>query len=236
VAQWALRKYGELAGYQRDGFGDPAVRPSEHYYHCTADQWLDFMEVVFRDRDCRLGLRGVEAINTVLREDGIGYAFTTIQDQWPQAIIKNNEVLHQAAVMPALQLLSGRRWDDASEHLRQAHQHLRQAHWRDAINQASAALETTIKIICQAKGTGWEYPQNQATVGTLVQVVIRNGLLPPFYEHAIVNSSGSLRNKMGGHGRDPGADGYDAESHHAHHMVNVTSAHILLLVQAAGIL
>src|SRR4051794_21857001 len=61
-----------------------------------------------------------------------------------------------------------------------------------------------------------------------------NGLFPPFYA-PIFEAVGTIRNKMGdAHGRGP-TPLYAVAKEHADHMLQMTSAHITLLVRLAGI-
>jgi hypothetical protein len=67
---------------------------------------------------------------------------------------------------------------------------------------------------------------------TLVETCAKEGLFPSFYTE-ILKASGIIRNKFGSHGKGPTPPHGIASAEHAEHMIQQTSAHILLLARLA---
>jgi hypothetical protein len=87
-----------------------------------------------------------------------------------------------------------------------------------------------LKTICDLQG--WRYDPDKDTCARLVKICKENGLFPPLYE-AILVGTGTIRNKLGdAHGRGPNPV-HQASQEQAAHMIQMTSAHITLLVGLA---
>jgi hypothetical protein len=245
ITKKCLRLYGSLSAQPSDVGEDYKCPIIEHFHYCSTDQAIDFIEMMFRSGEVpRFGPALVEPINDILKEEGIGFAFSQYVKadgqkyvparqiryaRFPEAIKKSNEAMHQAVVMPCLELMNGARWDAANQHLRKAHEHHRHGNFREAITECQSAFETVLKTICKAKG--WAYRENQDTVSQLIDVCKENGLFFPLYA-SILTSSASIRNRLGAHGTEPDpvlVPTYE----HADHMINATSANILFVAKSA---
>jgi hypothetical protein len=219
-----------------------------HFKNCPTDRAIDFIEWCFESPQYGCGQEGVDAINNIFREEGIGFEFSRYVDgkegmdshgrvrktvdQYPQATMKSNEVLHATTVMPALQLLSQPIWKGANEEMLQAHQHLRAGNYADAITWAGKCLESVLQIICDTKN--WTFVPDKDTLNRLLQTCYMNKLFDAPYIDVLQKSSGEIRNKWGGHGTAKSAHG-PATFQMAEHMIQLTSAHVVLLAKMAGI-
>jgi hypothetical protein len=220
----------------------------DHFFACTDDEAIDFIEWCFQSDGYRGQQNGVETVNNILREEGIGYEFspyvvTTIQlpsnggnassrydIQFPEATKKSNELLHSTTVMPCLHLLSNPKFKVANAEMLQAHAQFRKGEFEAAINACGQSFESVFKTICTAKK--WKYDADKDTLSKLIEICAGNGLFPSFYTE-IFKASGIIRNKFGSHGKGPTPPHGVAGAEHAEHLVQQTSAHILLLARLA---
>lgn len=244
------------------------VAGANHFLAAPTDKAIDFLEFCFRTDEGKKHIEIVETVNSILREEGIGFEFTQYKfgvahqetrspfgelatalqikfvSEFPEAIKKSDTAIHQQVVMPALHVVSRSEFAVANAHLLKAHEHHRKGNnRREAIVEALAALESTIKVICQAKG--WPYQENKDPIGPLVKILADNQLIYDFYNSVIVGAA-TVRNRMAGHGQEKASLNLSAKAHkspvnapvptdtHVEHMIHMVSAHILLLVRLAG--
>lgn len=243
------RTYGGLA---RPGY--EAVRQSDipviqHFFSCTDEQALDFIEACFRLNMSGGGQVAVDEINAVLREEGIGYALTKYlgpgltsneirigqpipADQLPRVIRVDSQAIHSEVVTPALGLLSNPIFGVANTEMLKAHRDHRAGQDEDAITACCSAFESVLKTICDQKG--WAFNADRDTCATLVDICFKNDLFPSFYVE-LFKRVGTIRNKLGdAHGRGPNPLN-NVEAAHPEHMLHMTSAHIILLCKLAGL-
>jgi hypothetical protein len=241
AAQAALMQYGTLNCSPDER--DSAVSAEQHFMRCKPEEAIDFIEWLFKAEYYRAQQLGVDAVNDIFRQEGIGYEFspyTVNQDhvdkfggyritvQHPEATKKSNEVLHATTVMPALQVLSCPVWKGANEEMLKGHEHLRHGDFADAIHWAGKCLESVLQIICDKKK--WKFAPDKDTLSKLLQACHTNGLFPSPYIEIFQKSSGEIRNKWSGHGKAISANG-PATFEMAEHMIQVTSSHVLLLAK-----
>jgi hypothetical protein len=67
----------------------------------------------------------------------------------------------------------------------------------------------------------------------MIHICRGNNLFPPFYTEVFKNA-GTVRNKLGGHGKGPNPQ-YEINAENVDHMIQMTSAHITLLAKLANI-
>jgi hypothetical protein len=217
----------------------------EYFQKCDDERFIDFLETIFRS-GVSAGLQvGVEVVNRIFREEGVGFEFTAYSHRdtptedrrgtrrewtYPAAVLKADELVHTTTVMPALNLLSGTIWKGADVEMLKAHEHLRDGNCADAIHWAGKCLESVLQIICDKKP--YPYVPDKSTLNPLLQACHTGGLFKFPYIDVIQKSSGELRNKYGGHGKAKSAAG-DATPEIAEHMIQITSAHVLLLAKWA---
>jgi len=244
AAKRALMEYGRL--HQPPSGLKLSMEGIKHFEVCSNEQALDLLEWCFQSEGFRAGQQCVEGINEIFRDEGIGYEFSpyivhstplpnggvSCQVQFPEVVKKSNELIHGTTIVPTLDLLSkGKTFETANREILEAHQHFRQGQFTAAINSAAQALETVLKTICEKKR--WPYQKDKDTLGRLLQTVQQKGLISDLYATAIQRTSGDVRNRLGAHGKGP--EPIFATVEQAEHMIQVTSAHILLLVRTAKV-
>jgi len=255
VGQKLLVEYGGLAapGYEAARVSNNPV--IQHFFSCDDDMALDFLEAAFQTIGHCGGQRTVEAINTIFRDSAIGYELTPfvmkVSDRpgklfginagkelditYPQVITKESEFLHTDAMQPTIELLNEPGYEGANEEFLKAHEHYRHGRNSECLVDCLKAFESTMKIICDAKG--WTYKQTD-TASKLIKVCLDNGLVPTFSEQQLTSlrtllESGvpTTRNKLGGHGQ--GKQRVQVSDSVARYVLHLTAATILLLAESA---
>jgi hypothetical protein len=93
----------------------------------------------------------VVRLNARFRQHGIGYEYVD-----GELCRVDETYVHSEAVKPALLALTGPDWDGPREEFHSAVAHYRKDEFKDAIVDAGNALESTMKVICNARN--WTYP------------------------------------------------------------------------------
>ncbi|HTV49188.1 MAG TPA: hypothetical protein VMG59_12170 [Phycisphaerae bacterium] len=249
VAPILAREYGGLMG------GDQMASPSHdhhpvilHLSYCSDPQVIDFITIAFRSWNYRAGQHGVDEINRILREESIGYEFTQyverevlsqdssgrtrrlIEYDYPEVIVKHEEYAHESIVKPCLSVLANPVFKVANDEMLKAHEHIRKNNLDDAITCCGAAYESVIKTVLDKKG--WTYDAKKDTCATLVDICVREGLLPGFCADAF-KAPGRFRNNLSSaHGRGP-TPLHVADLEHVDYMIQLSSANIIFLVKLA---
>ncbi|GDX98651.1 hypothetical protein LBMAG48_10550 [Phycisphaerae bacterium] len=253
VGEVLYKQYGGLfrPGYEAARRSDDPV--IEHFFCCDPDHGLDFIEACFRVFNYSGGQAGVDAVNAILREHGVGYEFTRfiehhvekegtlfgrkrkgtyIEREYPRAIRRDNQLLHAEVTQPALELLAHSALRVANSEILSAHAAFRAGRYEDAITACGSAFESVLKTLCDQKK--WAYDKDKDTCSKLVEICHANGLFPSFYVE-LFKRVGTVRNKLGdAHGRGP-VPQHDVEAAHAEHMLHMTCSHIILLCRLAGL-
>ena len=223
-----------------------------HFRFCSDELALDFIESLFRTTWGCEGQQGVEAVNQVFREEGLGYELTDWkeveiedaagmrgrragrQDQiiYPSIVRKDGAVTHRLAVQPCLATLDDKRFQEADKEFRKALDECRQGRFADAITSGGSAFESVLRAICVARG--WITPDDKATCRPLIEHCQRNDVFPTFYAEVIANTC-TLRNRLGdAHGRGA-SNAVTPTRDNAEHMLAITAANIVLVVRYARI-
>jgi len=230
-------------------------RVVDHFFYCPVPQFIDFIQMAFEHPHLSGKHTLVEAINRVFEQDAIPFEFLK-QERLSEdddsdvptpfkmfggsasmptfaalrVVQKTDEQLHRSAVQPALQVLHDPKFATANRELQIGMDHCRHARYADAITSCGAAVESTMKTICHHKG--WPYDQNKDTYAKLVAILQQQSLFPPGYR-PLLESIGTIRNKMGdAHGKGPEPE-YAADQPMAEHMVHCSCSTILLLISLA---
>ncbi len=247
-----FKRYGYL---RRPSFRAASVSDNpviEHFFCCTDEQALDFIEAFFQQHGYAGGQTGVDAVNEIFREMGLGYEMTAfiehreeketslfgrkrmgtvIAYDYPRMIRRQHQLLHQEVVAPALHLLTDRRLDVANSEMLKAHTAIREGRFAEGITLAISAFESFLKTLCKIKE--WPYPEH-GNCSDLIRICRDQGLFPPFYSSTF-ETVGAIRNRLGdAHGRGP-EEPPRVGIEHAEHAVYLTSAHILFLTKLAGL-
>jgi hypothetical protein len=174
----------------------------------------------------------LETINRRFLEHQVGYTF--VVDGLPQLIRRDNEYLHQSAILPAMQLLHDGHFEGANEEFRKAHEHYRKGNHKECLNDCLKAFESVLKTICKRKK--WAYKPTD-TASTLIDICLTGGLFPVFLQSHLGAIKGALttaiptaRNKLGGHGQ--GEQSVEVPEYYAEFLLNETATTIVFLVNA----
>lgn len=251
MSEKILQRYG---GFKSSGFeaarrsDDPVV---EHFFYCTDEELMDFLQMLFETRWCGGGQATVEALNRVLEEENIGFELTpysetitdggtlfglfrpglkTIQPTLPKVLRKDEKRMHAALIKPCLEVLADSRFATANAELMNAFEECRQQKYGDAITDAGAALESVLKTICTEKR--WPYDKHKDTCSKLLDICREQGLFHPFYK-PILEGTATIRNKLGdAHGKGPTPE-YHATKELAEHMLYTVCNNISMLLALA---
>ena len=225
----------------------------EHFYCCDIEQTLDFIELCFQQDAYTGSQTGVDEINRIFNEYGIGFELTSfirhevvketsrfgrkrkgtvIEYEYPRIIEKSNQLIHQEIVQPSIELLSDSRFQVANSEMLKSLTSLRNGDYEDAITLCGSAFESVLKTIIDFKG--WNYGSDTDTCAKLIGICRDNNLFPSFY-CSVFEAVGSIRNKLGdAHGRGP-KKANNVTKENAEHMVYMTLAHIIFLAKCAEI-
>lgn len=253
VGNVLIKEYGFLSksAYAAARRSDHPV--IEHFFVCNDEQAIDFIEVCFQQHVYNGGQSGVDEINEIFRDCGIGYELTpfiehqveketylfgkkrlgtVIEYEYPKVIQRNDQIMHESVIEPTLELLSDSRFRVANSEIIQAHSALRSGEFEDAITLSCSAFESFLKTILDIKG--WSYDPYRDTCAKLVSICRDKNLIPPFYCSAF-ETVGTIRNKLGdAHGRGPQIT-HQAKQEHAEHLIQMTSAHMLFIAKTAAL-
>lgn len=253
VGHTLFKAYGMLSASSFQAARRSENSTIEHFYCCNDEQAIDFIEVCFQQPGYIGRQTGVDEINQILREEGIGFELTpliehhinsepvfygkkfkniSIEYDYPRMIRRDEQLVHQKSVEPALQVLTDSRFRVAGQEMTKALIALRHDEVEDAITNACSAFESFLKTVCTIRG--WPFDPDRDTCSKLVGVCRDNGLFPGFYA-PMLEAVGTLRNKLGdAHGRGP-APSHQVSMEHAEHMVQLTSAHMMFLARRLGL-
>ena len=215
-----LYKVGERLLSQYGGLRCPAYEAArqssdpviQHFLSCTDEESLDFIEVCFQVEPLRLGSRFVDAINSIFREEAIGYELSplvqhesdepaflygrpiggkTLRFEFPK-FVRRDDNLHEQAIRPCLAALGSPKLQTANAEMLKAHEDYRKGQYADAITSCGSAFESVLKTICDHYG--WSYDPDKDTCSKLVSICRDNGLFPPFYA-PIFEATGCCRER-----------------------------------------
>ncbi len=145
----------------------------------------------------------------------------------------DSEYLHIEVIEPALKLLHEEGFEVARDAFAKAHKHYRHGELRDAIRGASDAFESTLKAICDAEEWG-RAPSDSAA--TLVDITIRNGLLPKelesHYKGLISSMKSGLPTVANPYRHGPAPTPSVIPPYLASHALNLAAANIVFLVES----
>lgn len=71
----------------------------------------------------------------------------------------DSEFLHTEATVPAVELLRSQRFAGPLEEFHRAHEHYRQGRYKESMNAALNAVESTLKAICDRRK--WKYSEGR---------------------------------------------------------------------------
>jgi hypothetical protein len=172
---------------------------------------------------------GIVELNQRFLQHGVGYQFEN-----RRIIRADSQYVHAEIVKEALRLLCEPGFADANDEFMTAHRHLREGKLRDCNTAALRAMETVLKVICDARG--WTH-QKGDTVERVLAIVCGKGLFPDYLGGYFTNLIGAMktgvpkiRDRQGGHGAAPGDE--PVPDHIAAFALHLTAANIVMLVKA----
>ncbi len=167
--------------------------------------------------------QAVESVNRFLREAGVRYQFEGYR--WVDV---SSGYVYDQVIRPALDALDRDGFAGALEEFKSALDHARAGRTKEAATEATKALESTIKCICNKRG--WTYPDN-ATAKPLFGVMVAHGLLEAWMENGFMGVV-TIRNKATAHGQ--GTEPRPLPRHVAELAINLAASHIIALMEAHG--
>lgn len=216
--------------------------------HCSDEHFLDFVEMIFQIQGVAGDSALVNSINTFFDVDSLPYRLTDhvyssyewAQDNkierpgmpkcrlesYPQVICLEYEVLHENAIEPTLTLLTGPAFSQANLEFLEALKDYRKGDYRDCVTKCGSSFESVMKVICDRKK--WPYQQTD-TAGKLLQTILQQTTLDPFYEQPILLIA-TIRNRYStAHGA--GTQQKTVSKHVANYVINATASAILLFAE-----
>ena len=174
--------------------------------------------------------KAIELLNRRFIEHNVGYQYVS-----GEIIRVDSEVTHSEVVKPVLGLLSDPIYAGANDEFRMALRHYRHGEPKACITNCHNAFESCLKTICQKRG--WHYDDKRANAKDLINIVLKENLIPDFMEShfsgfrsALASGVSTLRNRTAGHGQGP--EIVQVPDYMAVYALNLTASNILLLVRA----
>lgn len=180
----------------------------------------------------------IKEINAWLADASIGYEFLINETARESQVIEvSDRLTHAEVIIPALHILTNKRFAPANSELLQAFDHLRKKEFGDAISEAAKALETTLKIIAADKK--WPHDPNKDTMKRLLDTAIKHGGTDPMWQShfdavrtLLESGVATARNKFDGHGQ--GATERKVPAHLARFALHQSASAILFFTAANG--
>ena len=170
----------------------------------------------------------IAELNHRFLEHGVGYQYES-----GQVIRVDSQLIHSEVVRPALQMLSDPMYEGANAVFLSAHEHYRKGRYNECLNDCLKAFESCLKAICVKRG--WGDPKED-TAKSLLTIVFKEGLIPPFMEShfkglrgALESGVSTMRNKLTGHGN---VEIITVPDYIAAYALHLTASDILLLAKA----
>ena len=143
----------------------------------------------------------------------------------PQVIDRDNEVLHNYAIEPTLDVLTQPHFKNANKEFRDALEDYRKGRFGDCVTKCGSSFESVMKVICYRRG--WQYQQTD-TASPLLATILSQTNLPEFFNQPIMLIA-TVRNRLSSsHGS--GTQERVVPKHIARFVINSTASAILLTV------
>lgn len=192
----------------------------EYLSYCATDDFLDIVDISFnyiytelqdlQNNDYKLRSLGITQrpkdalieINERFYENSLGYQF-----QNGQINRVDSTYLHEQVVKTAFTLIHNEKYRGIEDEFRKAHDHYLHKRYKEALNEALKAYESTMKSICDQLSLS--YPMN-ITANKLVELLFDNGFFPIKLKNQFTSlrsllESGiqAIRNSESSHGQGP---------------------------------
>lgn len=215
-------------------------------FSCKDENFLDVIELIFRSNITGISWPDnplIPSINQFLQVDDLpyhltGYSTAAYEEtsfgsrrsgfrlaEYPRIIRKENEFLHNAAIEPALHLLSGTAFKLANAEFLKALEDHRKGDFSDCLTKCGSAFESTMKIICEKNTIPFKQTD---TASILLKAIVGGSKLDTFWEPPLMLIA-TLRNRLSSsHGA--GSQAKIVPRHVATYAINATASAIVLLV------
>lgn len=231
--------------------GSPAEDAIRFLLACSTENFLDFLEDIFRV-ECLFHVHKptedmVNELNRFFEIDGLPYFLTDYVTErvksrlygqeceainvvsYPRVAIRGNQLVHDQAIVPALELLQRNYFRSANSEFLEALEDYRKGDYGDSLTKCGSAFESVLKVLCERRG--WPYKQSD-TASMLVKTLLNNTGLENYFEPLLMILP-TLRNKLSkSHGA--GTASIHVPQHIAQYAINTTASAILLMVYEAG--
>ena len=174
----------------------------------------------------------LEGINIRFKENGVGY-----QLENGYLVRLDSTYMHSEVVKPAISLLSNDKFKGALDEYMKAHQYYKNSDNSACLNECLKAFESTMKIICKAKG--WSYDETDPAK-ELISTCFANNLIPSYMQNQFNNLRDLLgsgvptnRNKNSAHGQ--GSEIKNIPASLARYTLNLTGSNIIFLIEQSGL-
>ncbi|MFC0515171.1 STM4504/CBY_0614 family protein [Mucilaginibacter angelicae] len=174
----------------------------------------------------------IAELNERFKQHAVGYQY-----EFGELIKVDSTYVHAEIVKPVLQLLYNKKFSGANEEYLKAHEHYRHGRNKECLTECLKAFESTMKIICTAKG--WSFNATD-TAKPLVNAILTNNLIPSYMQSQIsafrsLLESGipTIRNKVGGHGQ--GATPTTADDETTRYALNLTGSNLIYLIELSNL-
>ncbi|HSZ63118.1 MAG TPA: hypothetical protein VK828_15050 [Terriglobales bacterium] len=171
----------------------------------------------------------IAELNARFREHGIGYQFES-----GEMIRVDSQLIHAEVIKPTLALLTAPEYEGANAEFLKAFEHYRKGDTKECLNECLKAFESTMKVICAKRN--WAFKPTD-TAGALIDVCLKNDLLPPLIQahiggvrSALESGIPTIRNRLSAHGQ--GSQVVDVPNHYASYMLHLTATTIQFLVES----
>lgn len=212
---------------------------------CKDEYFLDVLELIFRSDLQQVKWPEnalIPSINEFFRVDDVPYYLTgyLVEEyqtsfhgspatairiaEFPTVIRRDSELLHQNAIKPALNVLSGGAFKHANSEFLKALEDHRKGDFGDCLTKCGSAFESVMKVLCSKKSIPFKETD---TAATLLKALLNNGQLDAYWEQPLILIA-TLRNRLSSsHGA--GTQPKKTPEHVATYMVNATASGVLLL-------
>ncbi|WP_298535291.1 STM4504/CBY_0614 family protein [uncultured Methanobrevibacter sp.] len=185
-----------------------------------------------KDHNKRYIAKIQDLINLRFKESSMGYKMVN-----GQIIRQDSEVIFTEIIEPTINLTYNKFFENVNKDFVNAIKEYQSGKNKNCLVKALNSLESTLKIICDEKG--WGYNDGDGC-SKLIDVCFENGLIPSEMksEFTSLNSllkSGTLpiRNNYAGHG--DGGEERVVKDYLARYALNITGSCILFLIEASSL-
>lgn len=237
--------HGQIRLSNTEQYSSPADDLLHFLLNCKDEHLLDVIELIFKS-----DLPGITwpdnhlipSINKFFQIDNLPYhligysteefettlhgAQTTCRQitEFPRIIRKDNELLHQNAIEPALTILNSTDFKHANNEFLKALDDYRKGDFGDCLTKCGSAFESVMKVLCRKNSISFKETD---TASVLLKALLANGQLDGYWEQPLILIA-TLRNRLSSsHGA--GTQSKKIPEHVAMYVMNATASATLLL-------